>query len=66
MALIHKPDAAKLVPGSRMGIDSMEVPSFRFLLSKERRTTQNILIRTPFALGDCICAEPAIRYAKQR
>jgi hypothetical protein len=43
----------------------MEVPSFRFLLAQERRLLKNILIRTPFALGDCICAEPAIRFAQK-
>lgn len=44
-------------------VPSMELPSFRYLLAQERRTTKNVLIYSPYALGDCVCAEPAIRYA---
>lgn len=63
MAIIGKPDLkVPLNPLSTTGVPSMELPSFRYLLSQERKTTKNVLIRTPFALGDCVCAEPAIRY----
>jgi ADP-heptose:LPS heptosyltransferase len=65
MALIQKPNTDKLTPGTRTTIDSMEIPSFRFLLGQQERTLKNILIRTPQALGDCVCAEPAIRYAQK-
>lgn len=65
MSLIQKPDTQPLVAGTRMGIDSMEVPSFRYLLAQQNRTLKNILIKTPFALGDCVCAEPAIRFAQK-
>ncbi len=62
MALIAKPEGP-LNPYERMGVPNMEVPSFRQLLAKERGTTENILIISPYALGDCVCSEPAIRYA---
>jgi hypothetical protein len=64
MGVIQLPESGKkLVPGERIGIDGMELPEFRNLLNRQRRTDKNILIRSPFALGDCICAEPAIRFA---
>lgn len=56
-------DKTPLNPMSRTGIDSMELPSFRYLLGAERKTLRNILIQSPYALGDCVCAEPTIRYA---
>jgi ADP-heptose:LPS heptosyltransferase len=65
MALIEKPSTEGLMPGTRMSLDSMEIPSFRYLLAEQNKTLKNILIKTPYALGDCICSEPAIRYAKK-
>jgi hypothetical protein len=41
----------------------MESPTFRYLLAQQNKTTKNVLLVAPYALGDCICAEPAIRYA---
>src|ERR1700727_3950443 len=65
MAIIGKDakDKAKLDPTRQINLPAMEVPSFRFVLASERRVVKNILIMTPNALGDCVCAEPAIRFA---
>lgn len=63
MSIIQKPNSDKLDPRGNLNLPSMEVPSFRYLLAQERKTIKNILIRTPFALGDCVCAEPTIRFA---
>lgn len=64
MSVIGKPDGkTPLDPRGNINIPTMELPSFRFLLSQERRTTKNVLIMSPYALGDCVCAEPTIRYA---
>lgn len=63
MPVIQKPADLPLQPNGNVNIPAMELPSFRFLLSKERGNTKNVLIQSPFALGDCVCAEPAIRYA---
>lgn len=63
MAVIEKPSDKPLDPGGNVNVPAMELPSFRMLLAKERKTVQNVLIQTPYALGDCVCAEPSIRYA---
>lgn len=63
MAVIQKPNSDALNPMNNTNIPSMEIPSFRYLLAQERGTLKNVLIRSPYALGDCVCAEPAIRYA---
>ena len=63
MSIIQKPSNHALNPMSKTEVPSMELPGFRFLLSQERRTTKNVLIYSPYALGDCVCAEPAIRFA---
>lgn len=65
MDLMVKPNADKLNPMTRSDLDSMELPNFRFMYAQQQRTIRNILIKTPYALGDCVCAEPAIRYATQ-
>lgn len=64
MGVIIVPEQGKkFQAGERIGIDGMELPDFRHTMAKQYRTDKNILIRSPFALGDCICAEPAIRFA---
>ena len=63
MSIIEKPNNEPLNPRGNINLPCMEVPSFRALLARDRKTTKNILIQTPYALGDCVCAEPAIRYA---
>lgn len=63
MSVIGKPEKAPLNPRGNINIPAMEVPSFRYLLAEERKTLRNVLIMSPFALGDCVCAEPVIRFA---
>jgi ADP-heptose:LPS heptosyltransferase len=65
MAVLEKPNTNKLDPSpqNKVSFPCMESPAFRFLLAQERRLLKDILIRTPYALGDCVCAEPAIRFA---
>lgn len=66
MSVIVKPNNGPLDPClSKCEVPAMEIPSFRFLVAQEGKCAKNILIRTPFALGDCICSEPAIRFARQ-
>lgn len=65
MAVIQKPTNDKLIPGNRTEIDSMELPDFRFLLAQQDKTLKNVLIRSPYALGDCICSVPAVTYARK-
>lgn len=63
MSVIGKPNTDKLNPLGNVNVPAMEMPSFRYLLADERKTLKNVLIQSPYALGDCVCAEPAIRYA---
>ncbi len=64
MSIIQKPTDEPLNPTfGNVNIPAMELPSFRFLLGQERRTTKNVLIQSPYALGDCVCSEPAVRHA---
>ena len=63
MPVIARPDANPLNPTAQINVPCMELPSFRYLLSRERKTLKNVLIQSPYALGDCVCAEPAIRFA---
>ena len=63
MSVIGKPNKEALNPDGNINVPAMEMPTFRYLLAQERKTIKNILIQSPYALGDCVCAEPAIRYA---
>ena len=63
MPVIGKPTNEPLNPEQgTVTFPAMEVPSFRYALAMERRTIKNVLVMAPFALGDCVCAEPAIRF----
>lgn len=52
---IH-PDQIIKVPG-------MQFPSYRKLYAEQRGALDRIMIQVRGGIGDCICAEPAIRYA---
>lgn len=44
-------------------VPSMMLPSFRYLLAKERKVEKNLLLISPGGLGDCVCMEPSVRFA---
>lgn len=41
------------------------IPKFRFALAKKYKTLDNILILTNGGLGDVVCAEPTVRWARK-
>lgn len=65
MPNIHKPNDLPLDPAGIIGVPAWMVPSFRIAKAAESGCRFNILIRAHGGVGDVICSEPAIRYARE-
>lgn len=49
----------------RWAVPGMRIPAFRSGLAAQKGTNNNILIKTWGGIGDQICSEPTLRYARE-
>lgn len=60
-----KPDDKPLVHDASITLPAMMIPNFRTTIAIEQGVQHNILFKPWGGLGDIVCAEPTIRFARE-